>query len=340
MVAVVGAVLVSIVVVGLTREDPKKADAKAVREAGRALTSAPGLSLSGTYGEGPATFTVTSAGTTRGVYTFAGGQVNRIDVASTTYLKAKSRFWTTHGRSSAIAAQADGRWSTTPNGYADLGLVNLSPQVLGQNLLDPGVPVPVRTSLNGVKAVRTAAGGLTYFVARDRPYRVLRVQGRTATSAFSFDAGVLRGPAMTAFFTALRTDVGALKDTFDPDMYFMMTGGRPHLSDCGESGCTISGKVQPDAWNSSGAVHLVTTVAFKGTTGGVVSRCSDSATVVSKLQVGFSCRTRGPVWTAWYHSHAGRFTIRAFPTFTATVNSAKDVEHLLLVLAQEQQQTS
>jgi hypothetical protein len=336
-----GVVLVAVVVVGLTREDPKKADARAVREAGRALTSATGLTLSGSYGEGPATFTVTSAGTARGVYTFAGGQVNRIDVASATYLKARSRFWTTHGTSSAIAAEADGRWATTPNGYSDLGLMSLSPQSLGQNLLDPGVSSPVRTSLNGVPAVRLAAGGLTYLVARDRPYRVLRVQGRTATKAYSFDVTALPTPAMTAFFTALRTDVRALKDAYDPDFTFTMTGGRPHLSDCGGSGCTISGKVEPDAWNSSGAIHLVTTVAFKESTGKIVSRCSDSATVVSKLQVRFSCRTHGPAWTAWYHhSHDRLFSVRGFATFAATVNSVRDVDHLLLVLSQEQQQTS
>ncbi|MCW2862065.1 MAG: hypothetical protein JWP48_3773 [Actinoallomurus sp.] len=79
-------VLVVIVVIAGTRDDPKTVTGKAAHKAGRNLRKVPGLALSGTYGGGPATFTVTRAGTARGTYTFSGDQVNRIDVGSTTYL--------------------------------------------------------------------------------------------------------------------------------------------------------------------------------------------------------------------------------------------------------------
>ena len=337
-VALFGAILVTVAVVGLTWADPKKADAKAVREAGRTLTSAVGLSLSGTYGEGPATFTVTSAGTARGAYRASGGQVSRIDAGSTTYLRAGSRFWTAHGESSAIGRAADGLWAKSPYGYTDLSLTNLSPQRLGQNLLDPGTSLPERTSLNGVRAIRLTAAGLTYFASAKAPHRVLRVQGRTVGSAFSFTVTPL--PSLDAFFTSLRKDVESLKDAYNPNVIFEETGGRPRLSGCGESGCTVSGRIQPDAWGGSGAIHVRTTVEFRGSTGGVVSRCTDSAMATSKLPVTFSCRTSGGAWTSWFRSHNGRFTIRAMPIFRATVNSAQDISHLLLMLTQEQQQTS
>jgi hypothetical protein len=337
-VVLTGVVLVAAAVVGLTREDPKKTDARAVREAGRVLASTAGVSLSGTYGEGPATFTVTGAGTARGTYRASGGQVSRIDAGSTTYLRAGSRFWTAHGESAAIGRAADGLWAKSPYGYTDLSLANLSPQRLGQNLLDPGTSIPRRTSLNGVKAIRLTAAGLTYFVSSRSPHHVLRVQGRTVSNAFSFDVTSL--PSLDTFFTALRKDVENLKDAYNPNVIFEETGGRPRLSGCGESGCTVSGRIQADAWGGSGAIHIVTTVEFRGSAGGVVSRCTDSTMATSKLLVKFSCRTSGGAWTSWYHSHHGRFLIQAMPIFRATVNSAQDISHLLLMLTQERQQTS
>jgi hypothetical protein len=328
-----------IAMIGVTRGDPRKADAKAAREAGRNLTKTAVLTLSGTYGTRQATFTVTTGGTARGTYTAGGEQVSRIDVGSTTYLNARQRFWTAHGESSAIARKADGRWTQAPYGYAELGLVSLSPAHLGQNLLDPGnSPHAVKTSLDGVKAIRLTTAGLTYFVSTSEPHRVLRVQGRTVSDAFSFDTTPLSATA--TFFTGLRKDVQGLKDAYNPNVGFLPAGATPHFSGCGESGCTVSGKIQPDAAGGSGKIHVVTTVEFQGTTGGVVSRCTDSAMATSKLLVKFSCRTSGSAWTSWYRSHNGRFTIRAIPMFEATVNSAQDISHLLLMLTQEQQQTS
>jgi hypothetical protein len=229
--------------------------------------------------------------------------VSRIDVGERTYLTAPSRFWKSHGESSAIAAEADGRWAKAPDGYADLAVGNLSPDRLGRNLLDP-VTSPVNTSLNGVRAIRLTADGLTYFVSTSEPHRVLRVQGRTVRGAFSFDLAPLPMAAMNTFLTALRTDVRHLKDAYNPDVIFELTGGRPYLSGCDESGCTVSGKVQPDAWGGSGAIHVVTTVKFMGTTGGVASRCSDSAMTTSKLLVRFSCRTGGGAWRWWWTARA------------------------------------
>ncbi|MDN3352197.1 hypothetical protein [Actinomadura sp. DC4] len=195
-----------VTVVRLTGGDPEKAYGRAAREAGGALTKAPALSLDGTYGGGPATFTVGGAGTARGSYAAGGEQVSRVDIDATTYLRAGTNFWKAHGESPAIADEAGGRWAKAPDGYAELGLSSLSPEHLGQNLLDPGtVLAPARTSLNGVGAIRLTAAGLTYFVSAKAPHRVLRVQGRTVSNTFSFDLAPLR--ETTAFFAALRKDV-------------------------------------------------------------------------------------------------------------------------------------
>jgi hypothetical protein len=80
----VAAVLVTVAVVVVTGEGPKKADVKAAREAGRNLTKTAALALNGTYGAGRATFTVTAAGTARGIYRADGAQVSRSDSAMTT----------------------------------------------------------------------------------------------------------------------------------------------------------------------------------------------------------------------------------------------------------------
>jgi hypothetical protein len=332
------AISLVVIVVSGTDDDPDKTSGKAAHEAGQNLRKVAGLSPTGTYGGGHAMFTVTRAGSARGTYTAGGKQVSRVDVGSTTYLNTDASFWKAHGESSAVAARADGAWAKAPYNAVELGLGNLSPDHLGQNLRETGNDLPAeRTAVNGVKAIKLTTAGLTYFISTSEPRSVLRVQGSVVNGAFSFDVTPVPSSAMNMFFTMLRNDVQHLKDAYNPNVVFQPTAGRLHFSDCGESGCTVKGKIEPDAWGGSGAIHVVTTVDFKGTTGGVVSRCSDAAMATSKFQVGFSCRTGGSRWTSWYRSHTGPFTIRASPTFEATVNSARDVSHLLIILAQEQQ---
>lgn len=331
-------ILTVIVVIRVTGDDPKTATGKAAHEAGRNLRKVVGLALDGTYGGGRATFTVTRAGTARGTYTFSGDQVSRVDVGSTTYLKAGPAFWKAHGESAAIARTADGAWAKAPWGTVELGLGNLSPDQLGRNLQEMEYgQVGQKTSLNGVKAMRLTTAGLTYFLSAGEPRRVLRVQGSVINGAYSFDLAPMSSPGMNTFFTTLRNDVRALKDAYNPNVIVEPTTGKPHYGDCGLSGCTFSGKVVPDASGGSGAIHLVTTIVFKGNTGGVVAKCSDSAVTTPNLPVRYSCRTGGREWTSWYRTHVGRFTVLARPTFKVTVNSAKDISDLLALLAREQQ---
>jgi hypothetical protein len=329
-------VLVIIVVIAGTRDDPKTVTGKAAHEAGRNLRKVAGLALSGTYGGGPATFTVTRAGSARGTYTFSGDQVNRLDVGSTTYLKTGPDFWKAHGESSAIARTADGEWTKAPWGTVELGLGNMSPDELGRNLQEMEYgQVGQKTSLNGAKALKLTTAGLTYFLSESEPRRVLRVQGTVTNGAFSFDLAPVS--SLDTFFTTLRNDVRALEDAYNPNVVILPTTGRPHYGACGLSGCTFTGNALPDASGGSGAIHLVTTILFKGSTGGIVVKCSNSTVTTPNLPVKYSCRTSGSKWTTWYRAHTGRFVVLAKPTFKATVNSAKDISALLALLTREQQ---
>jgi hypothetical protein len=333
LVAVIGGV---IAVVGATGGDPSPATM--AHEAGRNLQGTAGLALNGTYAGGHAMFTVTRAGTAQGTYMTGGRQVSRIDAGARTYLKADSTFWRATGQSSAIAARADGAWTQAPYNAVHLGLVNLSPDHLGQNLVEaPRDLRAQKTTLNGTKAIRLSAAGLTYLLSTSEPPRVLRVQGSVVDGAFSFDVTQMPSSAMDIFFSTLKKDVGGLKDAYNPNVIFLPTAGRARFSGCRLSGCTVKGKIEPDANGGSGAIHVITTVDFTGATGPVISRCSDSTTATSKILTRFSCRTGGARWQSWFRSHRGRFTVRAHPRFKATVNSGKDISHLLTQLAQEQQ---
>jgi hypothetical protein len=334
--ALIALVAAVIAVAGVTGDDPPPG--KTAHEAGRNLRKTAGLALNGTYAGGHAMFTVTRAGTARGSYTAGGRQVARIDVGGRTYLKADSSFWKAGGQSSAMAVRADRAWTTVPYNAVELSLGDLSADRLGQNLQEAADDLPAqRTTLNGVKAIKLTTAGSTYFLSRSEPPRVLRVQGGVVSGAFSFDVTPLPSSATNIFFSTLRKDVGELKDAYNPNVNFLRTAGRAHFAGCRLSGCTVKGKIEPDANGGLGAIRVVTTVDFRGPKGGVISRCSDSTTATSKLQIGFSCRTGGARWVSWFRSHNGPLAVRAYPRFKATVNSAEDISYLLTLLAREQQ---
>ncbi|GAA4633242.1 hypothetical protein GCM10023196_070010 [Actinoallomurus vinaceus] len=333
--AVIAAVTVVVATAG---DDPKKTSAKAAHEAGRNLRKNAALSLKGTYAGSPATFTVTRAGTARSDYTLAGDHVSRVDVGGTTYLKTGSRFWKAHGESPAKAGNAGGRWTKAPYNAVELGTGNLSPDQLGQTLLGAeNEPLAKKTVVNGIKAIRMTTAGLTYSISTGEPRRVLRVEGRAANDAFSFDLTPLTASGRAMFLTTLRTDVQALKDAYNPNIIFDETGERPRLQECDASGCTAKVELQPDAWGGSNAIHIVMVTTFMGDDGDPVSSCTDSTLATSKILARFSCRTSGGAWTAWYRSHDRRFTVRALAVFRATVNSAQDVAAMLTALTREQQ---
>ena len=130
---VLAAVVVLIVLVVVTvamagsSDDPKMTSGKAANKAGQALAKASGINYSGTFGGGPATFSVTKAGSARGSYTSHGSQVSRVDIDGTTYIKADSNYWTSQGESSTSADKADGKWSKAPGVDTGLKLGGLSP---------------------------------------------------------------------------------------------------------------------------------------------------------------------------------------------------------------------
>ncbi|MEV0408482.1 hypothetical protein [Actinoallomurus sp. NPDC050550] len=331
--------LAVIVVVALSGPDdnPKTTSGKAANKAGQALGQAAGVTLTGTYDGGQSTFSVTKAGSVRGTYTAGGSQVTRLDVGGTTYLKTDRTFWAAQGGLSADrAAKADGKWTKAPDDLARLNLADLSPARLASALRGAmNDPLAVRTTVNGVKAIKMRTGPRTYYISKSEPRRLLRVEGFSGSQRYTFDVAALPAASITTVFTALRSDVQGLANAYDPDLTVLPVS-KVQFGSCGEAGCTVRADIRATTVSdSSGAVHVTMKVAFSGG-GGTVSTCTDAVSTSVNRQTSLSCRTSGGDWSSWYRSHNGRFTVHAKANFDATVNSSADVNGLLGKLAQEQ----
>ena len=343
--AVVGGVVVVlllvVVVIAVAAKsgggDPKKTSGEAASKTGEALGRTPGLSYNGTLGSGQATFSVTKAGSARGTYTKNGGQVTRVDIGGTTYMKAGSSFWTSEGQSSAAAGKADGKWVKAPDSVVDLKLSDLSPAKLSQILQQAGNdPTAEKTSINGTETIKMAAGGTTYYISAGEPRRLVRIEGDAGSDQYAFNVTPLAASGMGTVFAALRNDVKDLADAYDPGIS-VLPMGKIGFGSCGASGCTVRSTVTPSAaGDASRTVRVSMHARFWGS-GSTVSTCSGSSTTTPSHQTTISCRTSGGAWSSWYHAQSGRFTIHSNATFEATVNTSSDVSNLLTKLTQEQQ---
>jgi hypothetical protein len=322
---------------GHVAEDPVAASGKTASEAGQGLGQSAGLVYTGTYGGGPASFTVTKAGTARGSYSSHGSLVSRVDVDGTSYIKAGTNFWTSEGETSTTAAKANGKWAKAPTSATDLDLAGLSPAKLSQALQQSGNdPGATTTAINGTSTLKISASQITYYITTSKPHRLLRIEGYAGGDQYSLDVKPLDATAMGPVFTQLRGDVQGLTDAYDPGITILPVG-KMSFGSCSETGCTIHGTVRPSVLGSSNAtVHVKMSVRFWGN-GGTVSTCTDTATAKPSQSVKVSCRTSGSKWSSWYRSHNGGFTVHSRPTFDATVNSSGDVNGLLSKLSQEQQ---
>ncbi|WP_460336113.1 hypothetical protein [Actinoallomurus acanthiterrae] len=337
-----GALLVLLAVIAVAAlsgpdDDPKTTSGKAANKAGQALGRAAGVTLTGTYDGGQSTFSVTKAGSVRGTYTAGGSQVTRLDVGGTTYLKADRTFWAGQGGLSADrAAKADGKWTKAPDDLARLNLTDLSPARLASALRGAvNDPLAVRTTVNGVKAIKMRTGSRTYYISKSEPRRLLRVEGFSGSQRYMFDVAALPAASITTVFTALRSDVQGLANAYDPDLTVLPVS-KVQFGSCGEAGCTVRADIRATTVSdSSGAVHVTMKVAFSGS-GGTVATCTDATSTSVNRQTSLSCRASGGDWSSWYRSHNGRFTVHAKANFDATVNSSSDVNGLLGKLEQEQ----
>lgn len=337
--ALVVILLIVVVVVSVTGsggDDPAKTSGKTAAEAGQALGKAAGLSYTGTYGGGPATFSVTKAGTARGTYSAHSTQVSRVDIGGSTYLKAGSGFWTAEGEASTSAKKADNTWAKAPPSAIDLKLADLSPSALATILGGAGDdPSARRTSLSGTPVIKMTVRETTYYIATSG-HRLMRIEGTAGADPYALNVTTLEASGMGPVFTRLRTDVQALAGAYDPAIT-MIPVGKIEFGGCTEAGCTVHGKVMPSAPGAStGTIRVTMNARFWGS-GATVSTCSGSASAKPSHRTTVTCRTSGKAWKSWYGAHRGRFTIHASSTFAATVNSSSDVNALMGKLSQEQQ---
>lgn len=328
--------VIGVVAVGRSGDDPKRTSGKAANEAGRTIAQAAGVTLTGVYSGSQATFSVTKAGSARGTYTAGGSQVSRVDVRGTTYLKAGTSFWTEQGLSAERAGKASGTWTKAPDDLAMLSLADLSPARLASVLRQAGNdPLAVRTVLNGIQTIKMKVGPRTYYVTESRPGRVVRLEGMSGLERYTFDVTPLTATTVGTVFSALRTDVHALTNAYDPDLTVVPVA-KMQFGSCVESGCTVRADVRATTVSAStGTVRVTMKVGFGGG-GQTVSTCTDTASARPEREVRLSCRTSGTAWTSWYRQHVGRFMVHAQPTFDATVNSSADVHGLLSKLTEEQ----
>jgi hypothetical protein len=322
---------------GHVDDDPVAASGKAASEAGQGLGQSSGLAYTGTYGGGPASFTVTKAGTARGSYSSHGSQVSRVDVDGTSYIKAGTSFWTSEGETSTTAGKANGKWAKAPTSATDLDLAGLSPAKLSQALQQSGNdPGATTTPINGTSTLKISASQITYYITTSKPHRLVRIEGYAGGDQYSLDVKPLDATAMGPVFTQLRGDVQGLANAYDPGVTILPVG-QMKFGSCGETGCTMGGTVMPSViGTSNGTVQVKMTVRFWGSSG-TVSTCTDTASAKPSHSVKMSCRTSGHKWTSWYRSHNGGFSVHSSPRFDATVNSSSDVSNLLSKITQEQQ---
>jgi hypothetical protein len=328
--------VIGVVAVGRSGDDPQRTSGKAANQAAQTIGQAAGLTLTGPYAGIRATFSVTKAGSARGTYTADGSPISRVDIDGATYIKASVSFWTDQGLSAERAKKAGGGWTKAPDDVGALNLAELSPERLASVLRQAGNdPLAVRTTVNGVEAIKMRVGLRTYYISKSEPRRVIRLEGMAGTDRYTFDVTPLTSSTIGPVFSGLRTDVHALAGAYDPDLTVTPIS-KVQFGNCVESGCTVRADVRATTVSdSTGAVRVTMKVAFSGS-GGTVSTCTDTASTKADRQVGLSCRTSGGAWSSWYRSHVGRFTIHAKAAFDATVNSSADVNGLLSKLAEEQ----
>lgn len=309
-----------------------------VQKSGQAVTPAAGLTLTGTIAGGSANLTVTRAGTVEGSYVQGASHLRRITIQGVTYLKAPTAFWRSISVGQTPAAQAGGNWAKAPAEAVNMSFDSLTPARVARVLEHPGTnPGAVAATLDGTKVIRLSARGNTYYISTASPYRLIRIDGGSGTTAYSFDVTALDATTIGPAFTILHADTQALRGAVDPQALVLPLEKIRFGSDChGVSSCTVSSKATVTAPGSS-AVLVRMTVDFSAARNGTpFATCTATTATTSPGTVSQACGVGGPVWSHWFNSHTGNFTTWADAHFEAMVNSASDIAALQAALNQEQ----
>jgi hypothetical protein len=337
---VVAAAVTSIVLIANKGESPTAM----AQQAGKALASAPGVGLSGTFDNAAANLTVTNAGAVEGTYSQQAFPATRITINGVTYLKAPAGFWNLLPNiDQAAASQAGGNWAKVPvSDVTNFSL--LTPARIARVLQHVGnQPHVVNSTLGNTKVIKLTAGDVVYYITTATPNRLLRIDGTLDGVSYSFDTTALTAGTIGSVYTAMHADVKALQGAQDPAANLSSGQNITFANDCSTSdtSCTVSIKVT--VTDPASATVLVTmNAAFSGTKGGkAFGTCSDTIPAntnnsSSAVTVTPQCQLSGPAWKGWVDSQTGSFSTWVETTFGATVNSASDVAALQSTLTQQQ----
>jgi hypothetical protein len=331
--AVVGAAAAGVVLLGKSESPTEMA-----LQSGRAIAPAQGLTFTGTIAGQNANLTVTRAGTVEGSYTQNGNPVTRITINHVTYVKAPTAFWKSVVIDPDSAQQAGGNWAKARGSAVIMGFDSLTPGQVARVLEHVGTsPRAVDATLGGTKVIKLTDHGTVYYITTAAPNRLLRIDGSSGATRYSFDVTSLTAASISPVFTILHGDVQALQGAVDPEAIVLPVQKIRFHSDCnGAVSCTVSGQASVTD-PTTPTILLKMTVDFSGTKNGAVfASCHDTVPVAQGGTAAAACGLGGPVWSGWVNSHTSNFFTWARAQYEATVNSAGDITRLQDELDQQQ----
>ncbi|QKG22699.1 hypothetical protein ACTIVE_4340 [Actinomadura verrucosospora] len=309
-------------------------------EAGRQLTSGPGLRYQGTLGTANgrpvrADLQVTAAGSAIGTLTAGALTAEVVAVGGGTYLKAGTQFWREYAGESAHPDNYAGRWSKAPASVPGFDVPDvLATQAIAKSLTKAPAKPPAET-VNGVRAYKIKSPRANYLVSASAPYRLLAVQAAGADGA-RFTVADLQNPA--ALFTRLRPQVKALAGAADPGLHF--APGKLTFVNCDQNtaGCTVRVPAtlsSPDTVPDGARAALHAAITSRGTPLGA---CTASAPVPDDRSLVLSCTVKGRAWRTWVKSaldHPGSYPYSAQARVIGEALTSEDVKVLLAKLDKE-----
>ncbi|WP_395110823.1 hypothetical protein [Actinomadura sp. SCN-SB] len=313
------------------------------QEAGRWLTSLPGLRYAGTMTLAgrpvQVRLTVTRAGLGTGRLTDGTVSADLVAIDGSTYVKGGTAFWRAYSGEAARAGSFAGRWAKVPSALSGLADVSdiLGPRSIATRLGSAGRWSTVKVGTTPAYRVRTAEAD--YFVTTSAPYRLVRVraagQGRP-----QFAVSPLANTA--AAFTELRPRVAALGGAGDPTLRFQP--GKPDFVNCNDnmSGCTLS--VDATLTSPRGTVPAGARAAMRATItaeGRTLGSCTGSAPVPAGRTVELRCKVTSPGWRSWLRvvrETPGPHPYEGYARVIGEAVAASDVDRLLDLVDREREQ--
>jgi hypothetical protein len=307
------------------------------QQAGQALSTARGISYTGTISDDPARMSVTRAGTVEGTIT-TGQPISRITIGGVTYLKAPASFWIGDDLGATAAQQAGGHWAKAPDLDAGLSFASLTPGRIAAVLRATGPSPHVSDStVHGQQVIVLTEHGTTYYITRSQPNRLVAVAGGQASgNPYTLSANPLDTATAAPVFAALHADVADLQGAPDPGATVSLNHQLKFVNCSTASVCQVAGSASVTDPGAP-AVLLKMSVGFSGTKNGTpFTTCATEVTVTSTASVSPSCSVQGSVWSNWFNGHNGNFFVYANAQFDPLVNTASDVTALQNEVTREQ----